>query len=299
MSFASVYPHYVKKAEAKGRTRELDEIIRWLTGYTGVGLAKQIEKRTRVSRLLRKGPEMEPQRPAHHRHRLRHPRRKYRGPTDAKTPIPRQTRRRTRKREEDGEDFAEGGCGPEDRGDSRKVTNQMDKLYIIWKRLLSYTKSDWNFSDYPVRVSEMRDAQPGQPKYYARILNWYLGGFGETPDAAVDDLRTRFENFKENRAGDVKRPGLSMPIEFASQEGLEKHDETAERFIDEVLGFGPSAPVFISDESSLLDFTATEEETIDYVARTNEVFGVDISDITDGNLLKIFERIDGLENSQK
>ncbi len=33
--FASVYPHYVKKAEAKGRTREeLDEILRWLTGYT-------------------------------------------------------------------------------------------------------------------------------------------------------------------------------------------------------------------------------------------------------------------------
>ena len=62
--FASVYPHYVKKAEAKGRTREeLDEIIRWLTGYTRAGLAKQIEKRTRVSRLLRKGPEVEPPTP--------------------------------------------------------------------------------------------------------------------------------------------------------------------------------------------------------------------------------------------
>ena len=47
MSFASVYPHYVKKAEGKGRTKEeLDEFIRWLTGYTKAGLAKQIEKRT-------------------------------------------------------------------------------------------------------------------------------------------------------------------------------------------------------------------------------------------------------------
>jgi hypothetical protein len=36
--FASVYPHYVNKAEAKGRTKEeLDEIIRWLTGYTRAG----------------------------------------------------------------------------------------------------------------------------------------------------------------------------------------------------------------------------------------------------------------------
>ena len=34
ISFASVYPHYVAKAEKKGRTKaEVDEIIRWLTGY--------------------------------------------------------------------------------------------------------------------------------------------------------------------------------------------------------------------------------------------------------------------------
>lgn len=45
MSFASVYPHYVAKAEKKGRAKEeVDEVIRWLTGYTKAGLAKQIEK---------------------------------------------------------------------------------------------------------------------------------------------------------------------------------------------------------------------------------------------------------------
>jgi len=34
-SFASVYPHYVAKAERKGRTKgEVDEIVRWLTGYS-------------------------------------------------------------------------------------------------------------------------------------------------------------------------------------------------------------------------------------------------------------------------
>jgi hypothetical protein len=33
-SFASVYPHYVAKAEKKGRSKaEVDEIIRWLTGF--------------------------------------------------------------------------------------------------------------------------------------------------------------------------------------------------------------------------------------------------------------------------
>jgi hypothetical protein len=40
MSFASVYPHYVAKAEKKGRTKaEVDEIIRWLTGYSDADLA--------------------------------------------------------------------------------------------------------------------------------------------------------------------------------------------------------------------------------------------------------------------
>jgi hypothetical protein len=40
MSVTSVYPYYVAKAERKGRTRaEVDEIIRWLTGYDDAGLA--------------------------------------------------------------------------------------------------------------------------------------------------------------------------------------------------------------------------------------------------------------------
>ena len=44
-SFASVYPLYVAKAERKGRTKaEVDEIIRWLTGYSQQGLEAAIEE---------------------------------------------------------------------------------------------------------------------------------------------------------------------------------------------------------------------------------------------------------------
>jgi hypothetical protein len=61
MSFASVYPHYVKKAETKGRSKEeLDEVIRWLTGYTKAGLAKQIEKRTSFREFFEKAPKFNP-----------------------------------------------------------------------------------------------------------------------------------------------------------------------------------------------------------------------------------------------
>ena len=46
MSFASVYPHYVQKAEKKGRTKEeVDAIICWLTGYDQKALQQQIDKR--------------------------------------------------------------------------------------------------------------------------------------------------------------------------------------------------------------------------------------------------------------
>ena len=61
MSFASVYPHYLRKAETKGRTKdELDEVIRWLTGYTKAGLAKQIEKRTSFREFFEKAPKFNP-----------------------------------------------------------------------------------------------------------------------------------------------------------------------------------------------------------------------------------------------
>jgi hypothetical protein len=47
MSFASVYPHYIQKAEKKGRTKaELDEIICWLTGYDTRTLQQHIDNKT-------------------------------------------------------------------------------------------------------------------------------------------------------------------------------------------------------------------------------------------------------------
>jgi len=61
MSFAGVYPHYVAKAEKKGRTKEeVDEIVRWLTGYTKAGLAKQIEKRNSFREFFEKAPKLNP-----------------------------------------------------------------------------------------------------------------------------------------------------------------------------------------------------------------------------------------------
>lgn len=63
MTFASVYPHYVAKAEKKGRTKaEVDEVIRWLTGYTQRGLEAQLQKETDFQAFFAKAPKLHPSR---------------------------------------------------------------------------------------------------------------------------------------------------------------------------------------------------------------------------------------------
>ena len=63
MSFASVYPHYVAKAEKKGRTKaEVDEIIRWLTGYSQAGLEALLEQRTDFETFFGDAPGLNPSR---------------------------------------------------------------------------------------------------------------------------------------------------------------------------------------------------------------------------------------------
>lgn len=65
MSFASVYPHYLAKAEKKGRTKaEVDQIICWLTGYDQPGLEQQIEEKTDFETFFADAPAMNPAREA-------------------------------------------------------------------------------------------------------------------------------------------------------------------------------------------------------------------------------------------
>lgn len=62
-SVASVYPYYVTKAEKKERTKsEVDEIIRWLTGYTQEELEEQLEKKTDFETFFAEAPNMNPSR---------------------------------------------------------------------------------------------------------------------------------------------------------------------------------------------------------------------------------------------
>ena len=61
MSFASVYPHYVQKAEKKGRTKsEVDEVICWLTGYSPQQLAATVEQKKDFETFFGEAPALHP-----------------------------------------------------------------------------------------------------------------------------------------------------------------------------------------------------------------------------------------------
>ncbi len=61
MTFASVYPLYVRKAEKKGRTKkEVDKVICWLTGYSPQALAKQIKQEKDLAAFFSEAPALHP-----------------------------------------------------------------------------------------------------------------------------------------------------------------------------------------------------------------------------------------------
>ena len=61
MSFAGVYPHYIQKAEKKGRTKEeVDTIICWLTGYDQKALQEHLDSKTNFETFFTQAPQINP-----------------------------------------------------------------------------------------------------------------------------------------------------------------------------------------------------------------------------------------------
>jgi hypothetical protein len=61
MAFSSVYPHYITKAEKKGRSKaELDTVICWLTGYNSKSLQKQVDKKSDFETFFAEAPQLNP-----------------------------------------------------------------------------------------------------------------------------------------------------------------------------------------------------------------------------------------------
>jgi hypothetical protein len=61
MSFAGVYPHYIQKAQKKGRSKaDVDQIINWLTGYDQQGLQQHLDNQTDFETFFAQAPLINP-----------------------------------------------------------------------------------------------------------------------------------------------------------------------------------------------------------------------------------------------
>jgi len=172
-----------------------------------------------------------------------------------------------------------------------------EKIRTWWKCLLSLFKRDWDLSDYPISVRK-QETDPKyvgtrlkQCRYSAQIVNWWVvSGNGNSEEEAVQDLQKNFLTTKANRATNGKklpRPGTHVEIEFVSRERIDAHPELAEDFVRRVLDLDWA---WISDESSLWDFHSSDDNQA-LIAKINEVYGVDVSDIESAKLWQILDRI--------
>jgi hypothetical protein len=113
-----------------------------------------------------------------------------------------------------------------------------------------------------------------------------MSASGNTRQDSLEELRKKFDRFKVAKS-ELPRPGTKVLIEFAASNRVAKHPELTKDFFRRVLEVDWA---WISDESSLWDFH--DNETNDGLTeKIRHIYGVDVSDISSGNLADIFDRI--------
>jgi len=153
----------------------------------------------------------------------------------------------------------------------------------LWMRFISTFKSVWTIGDYPVNTRFHTDTE----RWTATIINWPgMAGGGNTRLEALEDLRKSFERFKATKKA-LPRPGTKVPIEFATTVRVDGNAELAKDFIQRILEVEWA---WISDESTLWDFHG-DGTNDDLIEKIRLAYGVDVSDISSGNLADIFDRI--------
>jgi hypothetical protein len=167
------------------------------------------------------------------------------------------------------------------------------KVRAAWMFFTSLFKNEWAIDDYPIQTLFQHVSESSQASrqklipWTANVINWpSMSGHGNTKKEALETLRKNFDRFKANR-NELPRPGTKVPIEFALNNRVSQHSELAKDFFQRVLEIDWA---WISDESSLWDFHG--DETNDkLVEKIHRIYGLDVSDISTGNLADIFDRI--------
>ncbi len=174
-------------------------------------------------------------------------------------------------------------------------------INAIVKFLLSFFKSSWGVQDYPLSLRRVQAArpkvrQPGsqpasarwrQPALWsAQIARWpQMFAYGHTRREAMSNLECRFNNY---RVGDepLPRPGTRAQTPPGSISEIEAYEILAMDFFKHILDTNYYNCV-LSDSASLGDFVPD----VGYHLKIEQRYGVDVSDIQSGSLVKILQRI--------
>ncbi|MFZ3378493.1 MAG: hypothetical protein WA211_02995 [Candidatus Acidiferrales bacterium] len=174
-----------------------------------------------------------------------------------------------------------------------KIHNFARQCQAAWMWLASFFKAEWALEDYPIRVRFQKPAEPVKASrlklipWIADVVNWpAMSGNGSTKQEALNNIREKFERFRATKQL-LPRPGTAVPIEYAASHRVGRLPELTKDFAQRVLDI---EWMWVSDESSLWDFhgDATNDALVEKI---RSVYGVDVSDITSGNLADIFDRI--------
>jgi hypothetical protein len=171
-----------------------------------------------------------------------------------------------------------------------------ENTLAFYKRLLSYTKTNWDLDDYPLRYKNQTNPDNKELKpWIVQVVNWWtLTGLGNTKEEAYVMLQDVFENYKKYN-DKLPRPGCTVPIKFADTIIVDSFENIAVDFFDKILGYN-YYDCFISDLSSLYEFGQDENQIL---KKINHTYNLNLNEIGDGNIVRILKLIDEKNNEQQ
>ncbi|PPD58377.1 hypothetical protein [Dehalogenimonas etheniformans] len=163
------------------------------------------------------------------------------------------------------------------------------------RKLFGKPEKRFEFEDYPIKT--WKNPNAGEPKvaFGAKIDGWVtMVGHGETPERAIEALKVRFNQYKGYNKK-LPEPHTHVPLKFAPSDKISKYETIAIDYFLKVLDMDYKNG-FYSDGSSLANFGLMNEDQNDrakraIIEKTQALYGIDITDLYDGPLYLVFERI--------
>ncbi len=170
------------------------------------------------------------------------------------------------------------------------------------RRLSKIKKTEYTLDDF-IKVftvtlsrrtteNDLVSDNPFHESYRVELLGWReMFGVGNTPLDAYESLKVSFEDYLKTQGH------LPEPIDYIiatvyedSTEWYEQLEAIAKHFIPKILGY-QREDCYLSKYSSLWDFVSYQDEKVPTLLKIQCEYEIDVSDIEDGNLLRVFARI--------